>query len=852
MKYQVVRKKLENRINKKLKEAIMYRTKLTIISVVLVVISNGLVAYGEEYESVRGLVSYQKQDMAVDFICSSDRDRKVFVKIDVCTPDVLRIRSSTSEIVPGEEYVVIKHDWDKTEFAVSEENEQIVIKTEALKVTAKKDPFRLAIYDRDGNAVLQESSDGIRRDRSQVYAFMKLGSDEHFFGFGAAAGIGGRDGFEEQFFNLLDKRKQKIGIVGRRVAFFMSTNGYGIFLNSIHPYNSVFRMGCEASDHYSFETRDPQLDYYFIYGPSFKQILGRYTELTGRTPLIPKWGFGTRQAGYWDQKQIEDYSRMYREKDIPCDVFHADSSWLNKGSKYLGQGHGLEAYPQNPRGYVDFKWDNRQFPDPKAMISKLAADGFKFSVWETALVNPDVGEFYDYAAERDYFLKNPDGSICLVSYGKRGMTAVPDFSNPQAAQWWKQQHKPLVDIGVKSFKLDHTGDLGTARRAIFHNGRNLDEMRILHRLLNLKTTFEAVKDYTKGRGMIWSSIATAGTQRYPVTWSGDYRLTFEALQEVIKSAQNMGLCGFGYYAPDIPAKRNIKDSHLYTRWAQFGLLSPVCQSWTVLPWDLGTQAEDSYRFYAKLHYRLLPYIYSYAWVANQTGVPVARAMVLEYQQDPQVYDKDLQYFLGRELLVAPICTESDSREIYLPAGQWIDYATGDRYKGPKNMIYHAPPDRIPIFVKAGAIIPMAPVMNYVGEKPTDPLTLDIYPAGTSSFTLYDDDGTTCDYEQGIFALTTFVCVEAEDGIIIDIGPARGAYRSGLDKSYVLKVNDVVSPSEVQMGGRIIKRYASQGELENETIGWCYDASKRVVLVKLGPIAAERGERVYLKGARPIE
>ena len=198
MKYQVLKKKLENRINEKLKEAIMYRTKLTIISALLVVISTGLAAYGEEYESIRQLVSYQKQDTAVDFVCNSDRDRKVFVRIDICTPDMLRIRSSISEIVPREEYVVIKHDWDRVEFTVSEENEQIVIKTEALKITVQKNPFRLAIYDRDGNAVLQESPDGMRRDRSQVYAYMKLGNDEHFFGFGAAAGIGGRAGFEGQ------------------------------------------------------------------------------------------------------------------------------------------------------------------------------------------------------------------------------------------------------------------------------------------------------------------------------------------------------------------------------------------------------------------------------------------------------------------------------------------------------------------------------------------------------------------------------------------------------------------------------------------------------------------------------
>jgi len=239
-------------------------------------------------------------------------------------------------------------------------------------------------------------------------------------------------------------------------------------------------------------------------------------------------------------------------------------------------------------------------------------------------------------------------------------------------------------------------------------------------------------------------------------------------------------------------------------------------------------------------------------VANQTGVPVTRAMVLEYQNDPQVYDKDLQYFFGRELLIAPICTESDSRRIYLPAGKWIDYATGQKYQGPKNIVYDAPPDRIPIFVKAGAIIPMAPVMNYVGEKPVDPLTLDIYPSGTSSFTLYEDDDTTYDYEKGVFALTTFVCVEAEDGIIIDIGPARGKYKDKLDKSYILKVNNVTPPDKVQMGTKAIKRYASHKDFEDSTMGWWYDSSKKVFWAKLGTIVAERGQSVYLQDAKSIE
>lgn len=825
----------------------MDRIKSVITFALFVGVLSAFAAYGQGYESIQTLASYRQNGSAVDFECVSDTGRKIFVKINVCTPDMFRVRISTSQIKDRQEHVVVKNNWPSVDVTVSELPDSVVLKTQKLKLKAEKEPFRLAVYDHQDNLILQEGPPGTRYDKTSFYASMKFSQNEHCFGFGAGEGVGGRSGFEDEFFNRLDKRGQKIGIRGRRVGFFMSTNGYGIFLNSRHPYNSTFRMGSYDPHSYSFETADSQLDYYFIYGPAFKHILGQYTQLTGRAPLIPKWGFGIRQAGYWDQKQVLEYTKSYRDKDIPCDLFHIDSGWVDKGSDY--QGHGI-CYGNNPGGYCDFKWDSRQFPNPETMISEISRQGFKFSLWETALVNPNVGEFYRYGAEHDYFLKNPDGSVCLVPYGTRGPVAVPDFTNPQTGRWWKKQHKPLIDIGVDAFKLDISGDLRTAQDAIFYDGRSLDQGRILHRILNLKTAFEAVADYTKTRGIIFSSIATAGTQRYPVHWSGDYKLTFEALAEMVKSAQNMGLSGFAYYSPDIPAARGIKDPILYTRWAQFGLLNALCQNWYVLPWQLGPRAEDNFRFYAKLHYRLLPYIYSYAHLANQTGVPIVRAMVLEYQNDPHVYDKDLQYFLGRELLIAPVCTESDTREIYLPAGRWIDYATGQKYQGPKNIIYQAPLDRIPIFVKAGAIIPMAPVMSYVDEKPTNPLTLDIYPLGTSSFTLYEDDGTTYDYQKGIFAMTTFVCVEAEDGIIIDIGPRRGKYKVNPSKAYVLKINNLCIPDSVEIAAKKIKKYSSSRNFEINPTGWLYDSAKQVVLVKVGNVVTHEGQRVYIKGAEP--
>lgn len=845
-------------ISESSQEEIMYKAKLTGILVFVALMLVGLATYvesqdSEDYQSIQALISFERGAKAVNFKCKSDKGQEVLVKIDICTPDMVRIRASTSKIMEKKEYLVVKDVWRKVNFMVSEQPEQILIRTQRLELRVNKEPFGLEIYDTGGNLILKESPVGIRYDNDKIYTSMEMGANEHFFGFGAGKGVGMTSGYEGENFNLLDKRGQEINIIGRRIPFFMSTKGYGIFVNSTNM--TTFEMGSKMSTRYSFETKGSLLDYYFIYGPSFKHILGRYTELTGRAPLIPKWAFGLRQAGYWDQRQVEEYSKKYRNKHIPCDLIHIDSGWLDKGSDYLG--HGIH-YGNNPRGYVDFKWDKRQFPNPKAMISKLSKQGFKFSLWETALVNPNVGKFYDYGAKHGYFMKNPNGSVALVPYGTRGPSAVVDFSNPKAAEWWKEQHKYLIDMGVDAFKMDISGNLSTAKNAVFFNGKSVEQMRILHKLWNLRTVFDAVKDYTGKRGYIISSIATAGTQRYPVHWSGDYKNNFEGIQAKIRSAQNMGLSGFAYYSPDFPSQRNLKDPKLFIRWAQYGFLNPVCQDWCNLPWNYGMKAEDNFRFYDDLHYRLLPYFYSYAWIANQTGIPIVRAMVLEYQDDPAVYEKDLQYMLGRELLVAPIYENANiqdkysTRNVYLPKGKWIGYWTGNVYTGPANISVKVTLDKIPLFVRAGAIIPMAPLMNYVGEKPVNPLTLDIYPSGTSSFTLYEDDGETENYKKGDFALTTFVCIEQQNGIIIDIGESRGEYKGRLkSRSYVLKVNQVSYPQDVKVERKAMKRYSSAEDFKGATKGWWYNSSKNVVLVKIGAIKSNRGTKVYLKGARVI-
>ena len=635
----------------------------------------------------------------------------------------------------------------------------LAVRGPALSLEITRDPWSLAFRDAAGRAVCAENPtdvDGLGRffvrplgfvrgaagSVAQVSESFALRADEHLFGLG-------------EKFTPLDKVGQRIvcwtvdpfGSTTERshknVPFLWSTRGYGLFLNT--GRRSTFELGCESCQSYTVTVDGPYLDAYLIYGPAPADILKHYTALVGRAPVPPKWSFGLWMSGggaYRDEEAILRLAEGLEEHDIPCDVIHVDTWWLRW------------------RRYCDFRWDEEAFPEPQRFAEALHRQGLALSVWQHPYISVE-SDLFDVGRAQGYFVRRPDGEVYVIDYGLslaprpgdalaaegerqtwNAPVAIIDVTNPAAVEWYKGLMRTVLEGGVDVFKTDFGEDIPAD--AVFANGLTGAEMHNLYPLYYNRAVFEVTRE-CKGQGLVWSRSGYAGSQRYPTCWSGDPAADWASLACTIRGGLSLGLSGVPFWSNDIGAYRWLPSPRLYVRWAQFGLLCPHarCHGESQRePWFFGPEALSIFRRYARLRYQLFPYLYSLAHEAAQTGLPVLRAMPLAFPDDPLSYGQDLQYMLGPWLLVAPVYDEGDERTVYLPEGRWFDYWTDRAYDGPASLRVQAPLNTLPLFVRAGAIIPMMAPAKRIPRGPIDWLLVDVYPAGESSYRLLEDEGPT--------------------------------------------------------------------------------------------------------------
>ena len=495
-------------------------------------------------------------------------------------------------------------------------------------------------------------------------------------------------------FTSLDKRGQKIvlwtddanGIenqgIYKPIPFFMSNRGYGMFMHTTTPITCDF--GSTFSGVNSLMIGDDELDLFVFLG-SPKDILDEYTKLTGRSPMPPLWSFGLwmSRCTYNAEKQVRDIAGKLRENKIPCDVLHLDTGWFETDWQ------------------CDYEFSTTRFSDPKKMLADLKNDGFHVSCWQLPYFVPK-NKLFPELVEKNLVVRDAKGNLPYED-------AVLDFSNPKAVEWYQGKLANLLNLGVGAIKVDF-GE-AAPNNGIWANGRTGFYEHNLYPLRYNKAVADITKQ-TTGDNIIWARSAWAGSQRYPIHWGGDAESTDQGMAAELRGGLSFGLSGFSFWSHDVGGFTATSvggmDKNLFARWLAFGMLSSHSRCHGIAPkepWLYGTNFMDEFREIDGLKYRLMPYVYAQAKDSSEHGLPMVRALFLEFPDDPGAWLVDDEYLYGSSMLVAPLLHENEtSRAVYLPPGTWIDYQTGKNYAGGWQTIEAGKIPEI-ILVRDGTVVP---------------------------------------------------------------------------------------------------------------------------------------------------
>jgi alpha-glucosidase len=697
-------------------------------------------------------------------------------------------------------------------WSVRETPDAIIVSTSEVEAVVHRSPLLVEFRDaRTQKAINSDeqpmSYDGRGELRSIMFdpdagtfvaAAKKLGFDEHFYGLGEkAAHLDKRRGF---FVNWnSDTPGYTLGRdpIYQTIPFYLGLeNGvaYGIFFDN--SYRSYFDFGRLSQERIWFGAEGGELNYYFFYGPSIRKILSRYADLTGHMPLTPLWALGVQQCrySYYPASMVEEVVRQYRERDLPLDVIYLDIHYLN--------------------GYRVFTFDPNRFPDPKALTDRLLKQGVKTVV----IVDPGVkyqppnGEqratssrpelqsqsnryyVFDQGIAGNYFQHRRNGDVFIPRVWP-GDSVFVDYTRSDARQWWGDLHRAYTDNGIAGIwndmnePADFIDQTGKNQRDVvsYDEGANSTHAknRNVFALLMARATYEGLARLQPDRRpFVITRAGYAGIQRYSTMWTGDTNSTWDSLALNVPMFTTLGLSGEPFVGSDVGGFIGRANGEFLVRSYQIGFLAPFFRNHHAIdgydqePWRFGKYYEDIIRKYLKLRYQMLPFLYSTLEEAHRTGVPVFRPLVLNYQDDASTYNLDDEFMIGDDLLVAPIVKpDVTSRLVYLPKGIWYDFWTNQKYEGGTMVRVDAPLETVPMFVRGGAIIPFGPEMKYVGEKPFDPITFSIYPDenGSAAGTLYEDDGTSPAYKQGVFRRTRISVTRRAGRYVADVGVPEGNY-----------------------------------------------------------------------------
>jgi alpha-D-xyloside xylohydrolase len=687
--------------------------------------------------AIRRVRSATRRRDRLELAAEDDRGARVAIELRPVAPDIIRLHIGAGAARPSR--LLVPEAPARTEWELNETAQGWSLSTGAASLDIDRDQYRLRLRDASGDErFVEEPNDRDIRGsyhhfptghaRGMRWLTARLKPREALFGLGEHFGALDRRGqaFASWTVDAFGVRSDR---AYKNVPLLLSSEGYGVFFDMTAPL--YYDLGQASVAAWQATARADHLRAYLILGEGIAPMIQAYHRLTGAPAVPPDWSFGfwISRWGYRNRDEVMQVARRMREERVPCDVIHVDPYWM----RYHEGHHG------------DLEWDETAFPDPKGMIEELNALGFRLSLWESPYVPLD-SEMRAEAERKGFLLMAKAGGGPALVHGFSKPSAAIDFTNPAAVEWFKAKNRRLLEMGVAVIKTDFAEDMPDD--AVPHDGTPAEQLHNLYPLLYQRAVFEATKE-VHGYGLIWGRSGYAGSQRYPVHWGGDPGCTFEDMAASLRGALSWILSGAAFASFDmggffgIPTLTDPPSSELYVRWSQMGLLFSHARAHGHTaprePWAYGEPALTIFRRYAQLRYRLLPYLYTAARHAGE-GVPLVRPLVYDHPSDPTTYLVDDEYLLGPDLLVAPMFKPAGERDIYLPKGGWYDFWTDRRFNGASWITYSAELETLPLFVRAGAVLPNGPDLQFANERSWDPLSFDVYPGadGVTEIELTDD------------------------------------------------------------------------------------------------------------------
>ncbi|MVT12462.1 glycoside hydrolase family 31 protein [Chitinophaga tropicalis] len=659
-------------------------------------------------------------------------------------------------------------------FGLHEFEENFEVYTDVLRIYISRDDLRLTITDAEGRIINQDELGFhwqyyLQKGGKIIYCSKQIQEDECFFGMGD----------KPTDLNLHGKRLENFGTdaygfqkdtdpLYRNIPFYYGLHrgiAYGIFFDN--TFRTIFDFGKERENVTSFWARGGEMNYYFIYGPELMSVAQGYTRITGTAELPPLWALGYQQCrwSYYPDKRVKEIAAEFRKRQIPCDVIHLDIDYME--------------------GFRCFTWSKEGFPEPAGLIKELGEQGFKVVVIidPGIKVDPDYN-IYQQGIQHEYFCKRADGALMEGDVWP-GKCVFPDYTNPEVRKWWAGLFKELAETGVRGVWNDMNEpavfEMGTFPEDVRHD---YDGEAVSHRKahniyghLMSKATEAGLRKYLMpNRPFVIARSVYAGAQRWTSVWTGDNVSSWDHLWLASVQCQRLSVSGISFAGSDIGGFIGEPDGELYVRWIQLAVFHPLMRTHSASnetgfnqePWSFGAEYEAVAKKFIQLRYHLLPYIYTTFWQYSRYGTPMLRPLAFVAQQDKQTYDRTHEFMMGDSLLISHVSAPGmKEKEVYLPEGKWYYYWNDQLYTGGQTIKVATPLDEMPLFVKAGVVLPHYPSIQHVEERNTEEMILHVYygEQPESSY-LYEDAGDHYGYRNGQYNEIRFKQVSEKQRFVL--------------------------------------------------------------------------------------